>query len=135
MSEASEPHVAAIVSRIEGDESAPLTVFDADPDGTEYPHVVVYADAGIGSSDREAEIRVRRTISWQTTVVAESPEGCRQALDRMTSRLEDWIPAVAGRSCSVVDHESSQPVRKNPDLPDRELYIATDQWSFVSDPA
>ena len=116
-------------------EAGPLTAYDARPTTSTYPYVVIYADGGIRSSDREADIRVRRTLTWQTTVVGASAGQCRDALDRLNNQLEDWTPAPAGgRTFGKVEHLSSQPVRKDDDLPDRVLFIATDQWRMVSDP-
>lgn len=128
----SAAEVDAILARIR---SGPLNAHDAQPSSPTYPYAVVYADGGVRSSDREADERVTRTVAWQTTVVGISPGQCRAALDRMTALLEDWRPVVAGRVCSKVEHESSQPVRPDEDLPDRSLFIATDQWRVVSDPA
>ena len=48
--------------------------------------------------------------------------------------LEGWRPVVAGRSFSKVEHLSGLPVRLDDDLPDRDLFIATDQWRVVSNP-
>ena len=123
--------VAAIVDRIK---AQTLRCYDAHPSSPTYPYVVVYADGGVRSSDREADVRVQQAINWQTTVVGESAAQCRAALDRVTAALEDWHPAVAGRSFSKVEHPTSQPVRRDEDLPDRTLFIATDQWRVVSDP-
>lgn len=123
--------VAAIVDRIK---AQALRCYDAHPSSPTYPYVVVYADGGVRSSDREADVRVQQAINWQTTVVGESAAQCRAALDRVTAALEDWHPAVAGRSFSKVEHPTSQPVRRDEDLPDRTLFIATDQWRVVSDP-
>lgn len=123
-------------TRIAGSNPTPLTVFDANPTSPVTPYVVLYADSGIRSSDREADQRVTRTLTWQTTVVGKSPTECRNALERLTDRLEDWTPAPAGgRSFSKVEHTGSQPVKPNADLPDRVLFYATDQWRLVSDPA
>ena len=116
-------------------ESGPLTTYDARPTTSNYPYVVIYADGGIRTSDREADARVQRNLSWQTTVVGASAAQCRAALDRLNDRLEDWRPAPAGgRVFSKVEHTGSQPVRKDDDLSDRVLFIATDQWRMVSDP-
>ena len=123
--------VAAIVDRIK---AQTLRCYDAHPSSPTYPYVVVYADGGVRSSDREADVRVQQTVAWQTTVVGESAAQCRAALDRVTAALEDWHPAVAGRSFAKVEHPTSQPVRRDEDLPDRTLFIATDQWRVVSDP-
>ena len=116
--------------------AGPLTAYDAQPTSPTYPYVVVYADGGVRSSDREADERVTRTLGWQTTVVGQSAAQCRAALDRLTDQLENWRPASTdGRTFSKVDHTGSQPVRRDDDLPDRVLFIATDQWRLVSDPA
>lgn len=123
--------VAAIIDRIK---AQTLRCYDAEPATPTYPYVVVYADGGIRSSDREADVRVQQSVGWQTTVVGTSAAQCRAALDRVTTALEDWRPVVAGRSFDKVEHPTSQPVRRDPDLPDRSLFIATDQWRVVSDP-
>lgn len=116
--------------------AGPLNAHDAQPDEPTYPYVVIYADGGIRTSDREADERVTRSLGWQTTVVGTSAAQCRAALDRLNDQLENWRPAPAnGRTFSKVDHTGSQPVRKDDELPDRVLFYATDQWRLVSDPA
>jgi len=125
----------AILARLRNGPSGSLNVYDAQPASPTYPYVIVYADAGIRSSDREADIRVRRTQGWQTTTVGISSTQCRAALERVTDALEDWRPDVPGRSCSKVEHELSRPIGKDDSLPDRVVFAAVDQWSTVSDPA
>ena len=127
----SAPQVAAIVARLA---AAPLNAYDAVPANPVYPYVVVYADGGVRSSDREVDIRTRKTLTWQTTVVGTSATQCRAALDRVTAALEDYRLTVTGYTASKVEHESSQPVRPDESLPDRTVFIATDQWSSVFDP-
>lgn len=123
--------VAVIVSRIK---STGLRCHDAAPAAATYPYVVVYADAAPRSSDREADVRVQADLGWQTTVVGETSGQCRAALDRVVDALTDWRPTLPGRVFHKVEHLSSQPVRADDDLPDRSLFIATDQWRVVSDP-
>ena len=124
-----------VKARIAGSSPTPLTVFDSHPTASTLPYVVLFADGGVRSSDREADQRVTRTLTWQTTTVGGSAAQCRAALDRVNDRLEDWVPANAGgRSFSKVEHAGSQPVKADTDLPDRVLYYATDQWRLVSDP-
>lgn len=123
--------VAAIVARIK---TTGLRCYDADPATATYPYVVIYADAAPRSSDREADVRVQADLGWQTTVVGETAGQCRAALDRVVDALTDWRPVVSGRAFHKVEHLSSQPVRADDDLPDRSLFIATDQWRVVSDP-
>lgn len=123
--------VAAIVARIK---TTGLRCYDADPATATYPYVVIYADAAPRSSDREADVRVQADLGWQTTVVGEAAGQCRAALDRVVDALTDWRPVVSGRAFHKVEHLSSQPVRADDDLPDRSLFIATDQWRVVSDP-
>ena len=93
----SAPVVAAIVARIA---SGPLSAHDAAPASPTYPYVVVYADGGVSTPERECDERVFRAISWQTTIVGISAAQCRAALDRMVPLLDGWTPTVTGRSCS-----------------------------------
>jgi hypothetical protein len=116
--------------------AAPLKAFDSPPPTTtKYPYVIVYFDAGVRSSDRELDTRTQRDHGWQTTVVGSNAAQVRDALDRVTAALEDWRPTVTGVSFTKVEHEGTQPTRPDPEMPDRTLYIATDQWRAVSDPA
>lgn len=131
----SAPIVAAIIARIAGTGSTALAVHDSRPTSPTYPYVIVYADGGVKSSDREADERIRHTQGWQTTTVGVSAAQCRAALDRLNARLENWVPVVTGWTCSKVEHEAPQPVRPDESLPDRTVFYATDQWSTVADPA
>ena len=131
----SSDHVAAIVARIAGSGAQALAVYDSRPTSPTYPYVIVYADGGVKSSDREADERVTHAQGWQTTTVGVSAAQCRAALDRVHARLENWIPAVSGWTASKVEHESSQPIRPDESLPDRAVFYATDQWSFTAGPA
>lgn len=131
----SAAHVAAIVARIAGSGATALRVYDSRPSSADYPYVVVYADGGAKSSDRECDERIRVTQGWQTTVVGGSAAQCRAALDRVHDRLENWRPTVTGWTCSKVEHPPGQPMKPDESLPDRTVHYATDQWSFVADPA
>ena len=122
---------AAIVGRIKAQN---LRCYEAEPSSSTYPYVVVYADSAPRSSDREADVRVQADLGWQTTVVGETAGQCRAALDRVVDALTDWRPTLPGRAFHKVEHLSSQVVRSDDDLPDRSLFIATDQWRVVSDP-
>jgi hypothetical protein len=115
--------------------AAPLKVFDTPPPSTTVtPYVVVYFDSGVRSSDREVDVRITRDHGWQTVTVGSSATQTRAAVERVASALEDWRPVVDGVTFSKVDHDGTQPVRRDPDMPDRVLFIATDQWRAVSDP-
>ena len=123
---------AAILERLT---AAPLKAFDTPPPtSTATPYVVVYFDSGVRSSDREADMRVTREHGWQTVTVGSSASQTRAAIERLTAALEDWSPSVDGVTFSKVEHEGTQPTRRDPDMPDRVLFIATDQWRAVSDP-
>jgi len=125
----------AVLARLRNGPSGTLNVHDARPENPAYPYVIVYADAGIRYSDREADVRIRRDLTWQTTTVGVSAAQCRAALDRVTDALEDWTPVVAGRTCTKVEHELSRPMGRDDSLPDRVVFSSVDQWSAVSDPA
>jgi hypothetical protein len=128
----SADEVAMVKARIA---AGPLNAHDSQPTAPDYPYVVLYADGGIRTSDREADVRVQRNLTWQTTTVGTSAAQCRAALDRLNDQLEDWRPTPAnGRVFSKVEHTGSQPVRVDAELADRVVYYATDQWRMVSDP-
>ena len=131
----SASEVDAVVTRLKGSPSAPLNAYDAQPASPTYPYVIVYADAGVAYADRDTDTLGPRTITFQTTTVGQSAGQCRAALDRAVGALEGWTPVVSGRSCSRMEHPGSQPVRKDDEFPDRVLFIATDQWQFVSEPS
>jgi hypothetical protein len=130
----SAEHVAAVISRLSA-QNLKGGAHDSTPAAPTYPYVVVYADGGVKSSDREADERIQHTQGWQTTVVGISAAQCRAALDRVTGSLENWRPEVTGWTCSKVEHPTTQPIRPDESLPDRVVFYATDQWSFVADPA
>lgn len=130
----SAAHVAAVIARIAGSGAQALRVYDSSPTDAAPPYVVVYADGGVKSSDREADERVTHAQGWQTTVVGSSAAQCRAALDRVNARLENWRPVVTGWTCSKVEHDGTQPIRPDESLPDRVVFYATDQWSTVADP-
>lgn len=125
----------AVLTRLRNGPSGSLTVYDARPAASTYPYVVVYADEGVRDSDRESDVRIRRTVSWQTKVVGASAGQCRLARGRVNDALEDWIPTVDGRSCSKVEHENARITVTDDSLPDRIVFTGDDEWSVVSIPA
>ena len=131
----SAPDIAFILDRLRGSGPTALNVHDSKPASPVYPYVIVYADGGVKSSDREADERITHAQGWQTTTVGVSAAQCRAALNRVNDRLENWTPTAAGWSFSKVEHEGAQPIRPDESLPDRVVYYATDQWSTVADPA
>ena len=69
----SAAHVAAIVARIAGTGPQALAVYDSRlPASPTYPYVIVYADGGVKSSDREADERIQHLQGFQTTTVGAS---------------------------------------------------------------
>jgi hypothetical protein len=104
------------------------------PLATAYPYAVVYFDGGPHSSDREADWRIRRTHAWYTVTVGGTVSQTQAARERVVECMNDWFPTVDNRTVSKVEHDNTQPVRQDPALPDRLVFIATDQWQAVSDP-
>ena len=127
---------SAILERL----SAPgVNGTDTPPDPTKanvvYPYTVAYFDGEPRSSEREADVRTTRTHGFQTVTVGRSVAQVRASRDRLVDALTDWAPTVTGRTVSKIEHDGSQVTKPDPDMPDRTLYIATDQWRAVSDPA
>lgn len=115
--------------------AAPLKASDGPPPSTTvYPYVVFYFDGAPHSSDREADELVQRDHGWQTVTVGGSAAQVHAARERLIGAFNGWRPVVDGRVCHRVRHDDTQPVRPDPAMPDRTVYIATDQWRVVSDP-
>lgn len=124
---------AAVRSMVE---AAPLKFFDAaPPTTTKTPYVIAYFDGAPRGSEREADALERRDHNFQTVVVGTSIEQVDAARERLADVLEGKRPTVAGRVSSRILRTGSQLTRPDPELADRTLYIATDQWRAVSDPA
>ena len=126
---------SAILARI----SAPgVNGTDTPPDPANtaviYPYTVAYFDGEPRSSEREADVRVTRTHGFQTVTVGKSVAQVRASRERLVDSLTDWTPTVTGRTVSKIEHDGSQVTKPDPTMPDRTLYIATDQWRAVSDP-
>ena len=123
---------AAVKERVE---ASPLKFFGGPPvTTTAYPYVIGYFDGAPRSSDREADEWVQRTHGFQTVVVGSSEAQVDAARERLSVAIEGWRPTVDGRAFSRIENDGSQPTRPDPTMPDRTLYIATDQWRAVSDP-
>jgi hypothetical protein len=105
----------------------PPTAPEALP-ATAFPYVVLYPDAAPGDATRLVADVDAATLAAQTTCVGLTAEQVNWARERLTAALEGWRPTVAGRSHNAVEHSSSQPTRPDFDLPDRVLFIGTDQW-------
>lgn len=123
----------AILARLT---AAGLRALETEPTGTTtaYPYVVAYFATPLLTADRVADVRAQMVLDWQTVAVGARADQCRQALDRLNAALGDWRPVITGRRFHKVTHEGSQPTRRDPSMPDRNLYIATDQWRVLSDP-
>lgn len=126
--------VAAVVARLQAQGLAG-GAHDTIPTSPAYPYVLVYADGGIRSSDREADVRVQKAQGWQTTTVGRTATQTRAALGRVVDALEGWTPTPAGWSCTVVDHDDTQPILADQSLPSDVVFYAVDQWSTIADPA
>lgn len=116
-----------------------VNLTDTAPDPTKtavtYPYTVAYFDGEPRSSEREADVRTTRNHGFQTVTVGVSIAQVRASRQRLVDLLTDWRPTVTGRTVSKIEHDGSQVAKPDPDMPDRTLYIATDQWRAVSDPA
>lgn len=124
---------AAVKERVE---ASPLPFFGRFPTTTTaYPYVIGYFDGAPRSSDRECDEWVQRDHGFQTIVVGSSETQVDAARERLSAALEGWVPTIDGRTSSRIQNVGTQFTRPDPDMPDRTLYIATDQWRAVSDPA
>lgn len=123
---------AAVKERVE---ASPLKFFGSPPpSSTAYPYVVGYFNGDPRSSARECDSLEQRTHDFQTVVVGSSEAQVDAARARLSGAIEGWSASVDGRFVSRILNESSQVTRPDPELPDRTVFIATDQWRAVSTP-
>ena len=96
-----------------------------------YPYILTFPSSTLTEFDLAAS-RSSLDVSWQTTVVGVGREQTIAARDRVAEALRRWRPEVPGWSCHLVEHYDSQPARRDDDVPDRQVWVATDQWHFVA---
>lgn len=133
----SRAHVDASLSALRGDPA--LTVYDAAvpdlPDVVpDLPYVVLYADLGTLSVEDLRGRHTRLDVTLQTTAVGSTREQAQWAAQRARDRLVDQVLIVAGWDSYPVEHEGSQPVRRDDDV-DPPMMYAVDTYRWVSVPA
>lgn len=107
---------------------------DTPPSSPTYPYTVIYFDGAPRTAEREADVHVTQTHGFYSVTVGVSAVQARESRKRLVERFTDWSPLVDGRTVSKVVHDGTQPTRSDASLPDRTLFIATDQWRAVSTP-
>lgn len=124
---------AALVARLTEVNARPLAHDDT---STAYPYTVVHIGGPWVTSQSQADDRTQDAYYFQTTVVGVSQEQCDALLERVLAAFRRWRPVMADRVTWKVDKlGDGQPSRRDDDLPDRVLWIATDQWRFTHVPA
>ena len=122
-------HLAAVKARLS---VSRVNVYLSTPTAPTYPYVVLYPDSMPRESDRLADGFEAVEGILYTVVVGVTEEQCGACLDRVSTALTGWRPTLAGRLASKIRNVGSQPVRKDDSLPDKSLFIATDQWRVAS---
>lgn len=137
-------HAAAVLSRL-GTSGAPsLVVFDGRVPNTTPPTVPPYVLVRFTFQSLSASVRpdasnlTFASLAMQGTVrtysVATTAQGVRALTNRVAVALRDWVPVVAGRSCSPLRHIDAFEVP--PDEQTGVSYFALgDDYRFTSHPA
>lgn len=129
-----EDHVTAVLGLLRAESALAELVFEGDVEGDPDMYVNVYHDTGFyGSHDAQgiqSDVDITFTIHsigldrWQAT----------WASGRVTARLLDVVPVVAGRRCWRIRHAGSAPVSKDNDVTPPKFFAA-DRFVLRSTPA
>lgn len=121
-----------VLARVQAAVGAVL-VYDArvlDKPPTKY--VVVYPDPGAREAFDLGHTADHYTFRWQITAVGQN----RGEAERLATQARDALVAVkldvAGLSCGVIEHEGSQPIRWDDQIPLRAVMYGTDQYKMTA---
>ena len=126
-------HLVAVAAMLPG------RVFTEPPDSVEtlaatrFPYTVVAVDGGRRSTERYAVAPHRSDYTIRTVVVGLSVAQVQAARDRVVAALAlRYPPSVAGRVVGRIEHVASLPPTRDLDVPDRSVFVASDNWTFTS---
>lgn len=125
-------HLEAVAAMLPGQ------VFTEPPDSVEtlaapaFPYTVVAVDGGRRSTERYAVAPHRSDYTIRTVVVGLSVAQAQAARDRVVAALALRHPSVAGRVVGRIEHVASLPPTRDLDVPDRSVFVASDNWTFTS---
>lgn len=113
------------------------TVYDGQvPDTPTLPYAVVYMDTSHETATRLCATSDRAEFRFQVTSVGATTDSALITADAARAAVLDQRPAVSGRVCGPIRHETSIPVRPDRDvtLPEfnRHPMFAVDTYVFTS---
>lgn len=133
-----DPHLPAIVDLIHGVTVATEPMSSAQivsAESSVFPYVLVAVDGGRRSSQRYTVAPHHADYTVSTVAIGLSVRQVSDARARVVNSLALARPDVDGRVVSRVEHAASLPPMRDSDVPDRVIYVASDNWTFWSDAA
>ncbi len=94
----------------------------------------VWASNGLRGSERLDAHQIQISPTFVVHSVGQSPEQARWVADRFAAQVLGVRPAVTGRSCWPIRLTASQPVQRDPDFKDPQLWFYADTFSYTSTP-
>lgn len=114
-------------------EAQGVTVYDGEvPDIPAKRYAVLYMDQGLGRGDRLVARRTGQRYRGVVHSIGQSPDEARWVAERVDLALSDVVLTVAGFDNTPCSEESSQPIRRDVDVPT--LFLGAKTWTFVSTP-
>ena len=95
-------------------------------------YAVFYASPGERRHEDLGHTSDRHVHRWQVTSVGATREQAEWVAVRCRDALVDARPNAPGWVCSLIEHESSGPIRRDDDLPERALFLAVDTYSVTA---
>lgn len=134
-----EQHVQAFLDLAKADSLISSMLHDGvvlpDAEGHRPERYVSFFDASPSRSvTRYTGEADRESYTFVTHAVGETRAQARALSDRLTDALLGRRLAVAGRSCSRIEHPLGLPIEEDRDTTPL-LFYAVDEWTFWSDPA
>ena len=134
-------HLAAIAAMLPGTvytqapEAADLKTSNGKWNSKKFTYTLDSLDGGRRSTERYAVAPHRSDYTIRTVAVGLSVAQAQAARDRVLASLALVRPVVDGRVTSRIEHVASLPTVKDDDVPSLAVYVAADNWTFVSSAA
>lgn len=93
-------------------------------------YAVLYADPGHRSAEDLARTADRYVLRWQVTSVGEDRRQAEWVAVQCRDAVLDERLAADGWELGAVEHTSSSPIRRDPDIPGGELFYAVDTYAL-----
>lgn len=126
-------HKAAVLARLREDPVLAGCTFDGQVSGDPQRYCYVFMDSGRRRVSRLSGPSSSARFTVTVHSVGRTPDGAAAVQERVIDRLVDFVPVVAGRLCSRMEHGAVVPVGTDGGVRPSQ-WFGTDEFYFSSDP-